>query len=117
MIARLRQRDIPAHRLASDGEEDALRTLVATTRERGYGVRAPDFGGDYHRPRAETDDGRSSIAMPVRVDDRVVAAINLTWRRQVLSLTGMVQRHLVDLQGAVRAVEERARAAGFDGTG
>jgi IclR family transcriptional regulator, mhp operon transcriptional activator len=114
VIARLRQKDIPAHRLAFDDDDDALRTLVRTTRERGYSVRAPDFGGDYHRPRAEADDGRSSIAMPVRLDGRVVAAINLTWRRQVLSLTGMVQRHLQDLQAAVRAVEERAGEAGFD---
>jgi IclR family mhp operon transcriptional activator len=112
MITRLRQKDIPAHRLAFD--DDALRKLVATTRERGYSVRAPDFGGDYYRPRAETDDGRSSIAMPVRLGDRVVAAINLTWRRQVLSLTGMVQRHLEDLRAAVHEVEQRARAAGFD---
>ena len=65
--------------------------------ERGYAVRAPDFGGDHDRPRAEVDDGRESIAMPVRLDDRVVASINLTWRRQVLSLTGIVQRHLGDL--------------------
>ena len=111
-ITRLRQKDVPAHRLAFD--DDALRKLVATTRERGYSVRAPDFGGDYYRPRAETDDGRSSIAMPVRLGDRVVAAINLTWRRQVLSLTGMVQRHLEDLRAAVHEVEQRARAAGFD---
>jgi IclR family mhp operon transcriptional activator len=111
VIARLRHKDIPAHRLAFDDE--ALRRLVATTRERGYAVRAPDFGGDYHRPRTEVDDGRSSIAMPVRLDDRVLGSINLTWRRQVLSLTGLVQRHLGDLQAAVRTVEERARAAGL----
>jgi IclR family transcriptional regulator, mhp operon transcriptional activator len=113
VIARLRHKDIPAHRLAFD--DDALRRLVTTTRERGYGVRAPDFGGDYYRPRSESDDGRASIAVPVMLEGRVVAAINLTWRRQVLSLTGLVQRHLGDLQAAVHTVEERARAAGFGG--
>jgi IclR family mhp operon transcriptional activator len=111
VIARLRHKDIPTHRLAFD--DDALRRLVATTRERGYSVRAPDFGGDYNRPRSEVDDGRESIAMPVRVDGRVVGCINLTWRRQVLSMTGLVQRHLEDLRTAVRTVEERARAAGL----
>jgi IclR family mhp operon transcriptional activator len=50
------------------------------------------------------------------VDGRVLGTINLTWRRQVLSTTGLVQRHLKDLQDAVRTVEERARAAGL-GTG
>jgi IclR family mhp operon transcriptional activator len=114
VIARLRQRDIPAHRLAFD--DSALRRLVESTRERGYAVRAPDFGGDYHRPRCEVDDGRESIALPVRVGERVLGSINLTWRRQVLSLTGLVQRHLEDLSTAVRTVEERARTAGLGGT-
>jgi len=76
-------------------------------------VRAPDFGGDHDRPRSEVDDGRESIAMPIRLGGRVVGCINLTWRRQVQSLTGMVQRHLEDLRAAVGAVEERARAAGL----
>jgi IclR family mhp operon transcriptional activator len=53
--------------------------------------------------------------MPVRPGERVVATINLTWRRQVMSTTGMVQRHLGDLRAAVAAVEERARAAGLGG--
>ncbi|MCA0144090.1 helix-turn-helix domain-containing protein [Blastococcus sp. LR1] len=113
VIRRLRQRDAPAHGLAFDDE--ALRRLVSTTRERGYGIRAPDFGGDYSRPRSEVDDGRESIAMPVRVGDRVVATINLTWRRQVLSTTGMIQRHLGDLRRAVDDVEARARAVGLGG--
>jgi IclR family mhp operon transcriptional activator len=90
-----------------------VRKLVATTRRRGYAVRAPDFGGDHDRPRAEADDGRESIAMPIRLDDRVVGCINLTWWRRVVSLTGIVQLHLEDLRSAVRTVEERARAAGL----
>ena len=113
VIARLRHRAAPADGLAAD--DDALRRLVESTRQRGYGVRAPDFGGDYSRPRSEVDDGRESIAMPVRPDERVVATINLTWRRQVMSTTGMVQRHLGDLRAAVATVEERARAAGLGG--
>ena len=111
VIARLRHKSAPAHGLVAD--DKALRRLVESTRERGYGVRAPDFGGDYSRPRSEVDDGRESIAMPVRPEGRVVATINLTWRRQVMSTTGMVQRHLGDLRAAVAAVEERARSAGL----
>lgn len=111
VIARLRHKEASTHGLASDDE--ALRRLVESTRDRGYGIRAPDFGGDYSRPRSEVDDGRESIAIPVRPQERVVATINLTWRRQVMSTTGMIQRHLGDLQAAVRTVEERARAAGL----
>ncbi|MGY1708434.1 helix-turn-helix domain-containing protein [Geodermatophilus sp. SYSU D00758] len=115
VLARLRQRDGPAHRLAAD--PPALEQVLAATRERGYGVRDPAFGGDYVRPRSEVDDGRESIAVPVRFGDRVAGTINLTWRRQVMSLTGMVQRHLPDLRAAVRTVEEKARAAGLAGSG
>src|SRR5215203_1329639 len=111
VIARLRHKSAPAHGLVAD--DKALHRLIESTRERGYGVRAPDFGGDYSRPRSEVDDGRESIAMPVRPEGRVVATINLTWRRQVMSTTGMVQRHLGDLRAAVAAVEERARATGL----
>jgi IclR family mhp operon transcriptional activator len=111
VLARLRNKDGPAYRLARD--EAAVRRLVVTTRRRGYAVRAPDFGGDHDRPRSEVDDGRESIAMPIRLDERVVGCINLTWRRQVVSLTGIVQLHLEDLRDAVRTVEQRARAAGL----
>jgi IclR family transcriptional regulator, mhp operon transcriptional activator len=110
VLGRLRLKKDRAFRLAQD--DDAVRRMIETTRRRGYGVRAPDFGGDHDRPRSEVDDGRESIAMPVRVDDQVVGCINLTWRRQVLSLPTAVQRHLEDLRTAVRTVEERARAAG-----
>jgi IclR family mhp operon transcriptional activator len=113
VLARLRHREGAAYRLAHD--EAAVRRLVATTRQRGYSTRAPDFGGDHDRPRSEVDDGRESIAMPIRLDGRVVGCINLTWWRQVVSLTGIVQLHLEDLQNAVRTVEERARAAGLGG--
>ena len=111
VLGRLRLKKDPAYRLARD--DAAVQRMIATTRRRGYAVRAPDFGGDHDRPRSEADDGRESIAMPVLVDDRVVGCINLTWRRQALSLPTAVQRHLDDLRAAVRTVEERARAAGL----
>jgi IclR family transcriptional regulator, mhp operon transcriptional activator len=111
VLVRLRLRKDPAYRLARD--DAAVRRMIEATRRRGYGVRAPDFGGDHDRPRSEIDDGRESIAMPVRVDGRVVGCINLTWRRQALSLPTAVQRHLEDLRTAVRTVEQRAREAGL----
>ena len=64
-------------------------------------------------PRWTTAGSRSRCRCVL--EDRVVATINLTWRRQVMSTTGMVQRHLDDLRAAVAAVEERARAAGLGG--
>ena len=83
VISRLRHKDVPAHGLAFDDE--ALRRLVESTRQRGYGVRAPTSAATTPARAPRWTTGGASIAMPVRLDDRVVATINLTWRRQVMS--------------------------------
>jgi IclR family transcriptional regulator, mhp operon transcriptional activator len=85
---------------------------VAATRRRGYSVRAPDFGGHYSKTRRELDDGRSSIAMPVRSGGHVLACVNLTWRRKALRLTQVVDRYAGDLRTAVTAIEGRLAASG-----
>jgi len=110
VIRRLRERDTPGHRLAHDPA--ALRQIIETTRRRGYSVRDPDFGSDYDRPRREVDDGRNSIAMPIRAGEQVLGSVNLTWRRSVLSVDQVVARHLADLQGAVRDIEQRVQESG-----
>jgi IclR family transcriptional regulator, mhp operon transcriptional activator len=108
VLRRLRERDVPGHELARDAV--AVRRMVDTTRRRGYSVRARDFGGHYNKTRDEVDDGRNSIAMPIRVNGQVLGCINLTWRRRVMTLTQVVERHLDDLRSATRAVEERVPA-------
>lgn len=111
VIARLRHRNGLADALAFD--DAALAQLVRGVRRRGYSMRAPDFGGDHDQPRALADDGRESIAMPIRLEGRVLGCINLTWRREAMSVRTAVHRHLSDLRGAVREIEQRAEAAGF----
>jgi IclR family mhp operon transcriptional activator len=106
VLRRLRERGLPGNELASQPE--AIRRLVEATRRRGYAVRAPDFGGHYSKTRAEYDDGRNSIAMPIRLEGRVLGCMNLTWRLKLLDLAEMVRRHLDDLRGAVATVEQRA---------
>jgi IclR family transcriptional regulator, mhp operon transcriptional activator len=106
MLRRLRERNVPGHELASQPE--ALRRIVEATRRRGFAVRAADFGGHYSKTRAEADDGRLSIAMPIRLEGRVLGCINLTWRMKVMTVAEMTRRHLDDLRGAVAAVERRA---------
>jgi IclR family mhp operon transcriptional activator len=108
VLHRLRQRDIPGHELAHDAEW--VQRLVRTTRQRGYSVRARDFGGHYSKIREEVDDGRNSIAVPIRVEGQVLGCVNLTWRRQVMTVAQAAQRHLDELRLAVRSVEERAAA-------
>ena len=110
VLRRLRDRDVVGHELAHDPV--AVRRIVAATRRRGYSVRAPDFGGHYSKTRRELDDGRSSIAMPVRSGGHVLACVNLTWRRKALRLTQVVDRYAGDLRTAVTAIEGRLAASG-----
>lgn len=107
VLRRLRERDAPGHELAHDPE--AVRQIVETTRRRGYSVRAADFGGHYAHTRAEVDDGRNSLAMPVIVGGQVLACVNLTWRWTVMTARQSAQRHLADLRAAVVAIQDRAQ--------
>lgn len=109
VLRRLRDRDVVGHELAHDPV--AVRRIVAATRRRGYSVRAPDFGGHYSKTRRELDDGRSSIAMPVRSGGHVLACVNLTWRRKALTLTQVVDRYVGDLCTAVTTIEGRLAAS------
>jgi IclR family mhp operon transcriptional activator len=109
VINRLRLR----HQAGDEHAQDAdwLRRMVETTRRRGYSTRDPDFGGDYAKPRDQADDGRNSIAMPIRANGHVLACINLTWKFRTMSLAQAVQRHLGALSDAVGDVERRIAAA------
>lgn len=111
VLRRLAERDVAGHELAHDPA--AIRRMVEITRRRGYSVRAPDFGGHYSKTRAELDDGRSSIAMPVRLADQVLACVNLTWRKQALTVTALVERYGADLRAAAGTIEDRAAASGM----
>ena len=105
VLRRLRDRDVTGHELARDVA--AVRRMVTATRRRGYSVRSPDFGGHYSKTRREADDGRNSIAMPVRSDGHVLGCINLTWRRKALTLTQVVDSYASDLRMAVTTIADR----------
>lgn len=112
VLRRLAERDVAGHELARDPA--AMRRILAATRRRGFSVRAPDFGGHYNKTRREIDDGRNSIAMPVRAGGHVLACVNLTWRRKALTLTEVVQRYAGDLRTAVTTIENRLADAGVE---
>jgi IclR family transcriptional regulator, mhp operon transcriptional activator len=108
VLRRLRERELAGHELAHD--EARIRHIVETTRQRGYGVRADDFGGGYSTTRQERDDGRNSIAMPIRVAGQVLGCVNLTWRLDVMSVAEAAHRHQEALRKAVHAIEGLAAA-------
>lgn len=114
VLRRLAERDVAGHELANDPAK--LRSIVESTRRRGYSVRDPGFGGHYSKTRAEADDGRNSIAMPVRSrgsEPQVLACVNLTWRKSALTTAQLAKRHLGDLRDAVCAIEDKVLASGL----
>jgi IclR family transcriptional regulator, mhp operon transcriptional activator len=93
----------------------AVGKLVDSTRARGYSVRDAGYGGAHTgtglaHAAGTGDDGRSSIALPVLLDGRVLGCVNLTWRRAAVTLDQIVERHLGDLRAAVAAIQHRAES-------
>lgn len=81
--------------------------LLDETRQLGYGLRTPDFGGHYDKPRRESDDGRDSFAVPVWAGTAVVAAINLTWMHRVATVEQMAKEHLSCLMDAAHEISSK----------
>ncbi|MFA7944788.1 helix-turn-helix domain-containing protein [Pseudomonas brenneri] len=107
IIQRLRDKDLPGHELALD--DPAVDAMVRNARARGYSTRVSDFGGHYEKPKSESDDGRETIAVPIRLNERVLGCINLTWKKKVMSLEKAVQELLPDLLSTVASVNAKVR--------
>ena len=58
--------------------------VLAETRAQGFGLRDPDFGGDFDEGRSVVDDGRESLGVPIRLGNHVPGTLNITWTRRVL---------------------------------
>lgn len=111
VLRRLRERDVAGHELAHDPA--AVQRIVTTTRRQGYSVRDPGFGGHYSKTRKESDDGRNSIAMPIRSGGEVLGCVNLTWRMKALTVAQLVDRYGKDLRAAVATIEQRLAGSGL----
>jgi IclR family mhp operon transcriptional activator len=102
VLRRLRASVSPAPRTAWD--DGWIERIIATTRQRGYGVRADDYVGLYN-------DDRASLAMPVIVTGTVLCCINLTWRAKLLSVEEIANLHIDHLRDAVRLLETKLLAS------
>lgn len=76
----LARSDRPGDRLARDPA--AVARMLAEVRAQGHALRDPDFGGDFDAGRAQVDDGRESLGVPIRLGTHVPGAINITWSRR-----------------------------------
>lgn len=82
----------------------ALERLLERTRDQGYAVRDPGWGGDNRRPREEYDDGLSAIAVPILAGRRVLGCVNIVWITRVLSVEHIARVHAGRLQRAAREI-------------
>lgn len=83
-----------------------LDRMLSETQTQGYGLRDPDFGGDYDEPRDVVDDGRDSIAVAIRLDRHVPGSVNITWSKRAFLRDVAVPKFLGPAQ---RAADEIAR--------
>lgn len=113
ILNRLREGGRKGDTLAlSDAEVDKA---LSETRDLGYGLRHPDFGGGFDEGRNEVDDGRDSLGVAIRFEDTVLGAINVTWSKRALNRT---QAAALLAEPAMAAAEEiaarfAARLSGF----
>lgn len=111
ILETLRRSDRPGNRLARSAGYVAQ--VLSETRAQGFGLRDPDFGGNFDQGRALADDGRESLGVPIRLGNHVPGTLNITWTRRVLRRDKAVALLVAP---ALRAAEEIAmrlsRAAG-----
>ena len=87
-----------------------VRKALAQTRERGYGVRDPRFGG-LGWLSDEEDDKLAAIAAPVMSGAAVIACVNIVWPRRFHTEAEIARRYLGDLQRAAAAIASAAAPA------
>lgn len=104
ILETLRRSDRPGNRMAHSA--DHVAQLLAETRALGFGLRDPDFGGDFDRGRALADDGRDSLGVPIRLGNHVPGTLNITWTRRVMKRDRAIELLAPPAQ---RAAEEIAR--------
>jgi IclR family mhp operon transcriptional activator len=99
----LRRNNRPSHVMAHDHK--AINKMVKESQQLGYALRVPDFGGDYDKPKSEIDDGRHSMAVPIRVARiGTIGSLNITWKNNVVGLEDGIQRYLKDLKKAAKKI-------------
>ena len=102
----MRQRGGRANSIAHDAS--AIGQLIRETRESGFAVREPHFGGDFERDRSDVDDRRDSIGLPILCDGEAIASMNFTWKNQVVDRDRVTKMHFRYLRAAVSDIETAA---------
>lgn len=110
ILETLRRSDRPGNRMARSA--DYVAQLLAETRAQGFGLRDPDFGGNFDEGRAVADDGRESLGVPIRLGHHVLGTLNITWTRRVLSRTRAIALLVPPAMRAAQDITRRLMRAG-----
>jgi IclR family mhp operon transcriptional activator len=97
----------------AQGEGDGralLDEILAETRVRGYALREPFHPWPDRDWQSVRQDGRRSVAVPVLVQGRPVAAINITWLLRRSETETVVGRHLGALKRTAEAISTELTA-------
>lgn len=88
------------------GEEGLalIEQIIAEIRARGYSLRDPPHPWPDRSRHAVMHDGRRSLAVPIVVDDRPVASVNITWPGRRMATEDVIARHLGALLATARAI-------------
>lgn len=78
--------------------------LLTETRTRGFGLRDPDFGGDFDLGRSEADDARDSLGVAIRAGADVPGVINITWARRIFDRDAAIAAFAAPLTEAARDI-------------
>jgi IclR family mhp operon transcriptional activator len=89
ILETLRRSDRPGNRIARSPDH-VVQSLVEP-RAQGFGLRDPDFGGYFDKGRAEADNGRDSLGVPIRLGHHVPGTMNITWTRRVMKRDRAIQ--------------------------
>ena len=106
ILRRLAASDKHEDRLARDRKRVDL--ILKETRERGYAIRAPAFGGELYGDPPK-DDGLAAIALPLLDRGRVHGSINIMWVKSAFSVEEFTKLHLGDLQAAAIEIVDSIR--------
>src|SRR5713101_3860103 len=101
ILQRLVKSDRPENRLARDRK--SLDKILLETRQRGYGIRAPAYGGELYGDPPK-DDGLAAIALPLLGRGRIHGSINIMWIKTALTVEEFAARHLEDLRAAATEI-------------
>ncbi|MBO9668981.1 MAG: helix-turn-helix domain-containing protein [Sphingobium sp.] len=108
------EREAIIERLCPADDDGSGRTLLdealAETRERGYALREPFHPWPDRDWQAVRQDGRRSIAVPVMMRGKPVAALNVTWLVRRTDTDTVVGRHLNVLKRTAETVSAELTA-------